>query len=175
MCTLFRLNWAMLHCREGNRGDAHTDLLQILSQHTTRNRTVILHSCSIDVTKIPAWKAVCHTLYFCVGSPSWRHLSPTWFAEVTLERILVESDTTIDHLATRLSGIYTVFAFQANTPILVVIAVVPIIYVGNTYYLSTALVVLQCMSFWEEPHLLLVDGIGCATVHVVLGRAAPAT
>ena len=31
------------------------------------------------------------------------------------------------------------------------------------------------MSFWEEPHLLLVDGIGCATVHVVLGRAAPAT
>ena len=33
----------VLHCREGNRGDAHTDLLQILSQHITRNRTVILH------------------------------------------------------------------------------------------------------------------------------------
>ena len=82
----------VLHCREGNRGDAQTDLLQILSQHIDRNRTVILHSCSIDSTKIPAWKAVCHVLYFYVGSPSWRHMSPTWFAEVTLERILVESD-----------------------------------------------------------------------------------
>ena len=31
-------------------------------------------------------------MYFCVGSPSWGHLSPTWFDEVTLGRILVESD-----------------------------------------------------------------------------------
>ena len=80
----------VLHCREGNGGDAHSDLLRILSQQISRNRTVILHS--IDATKIPAWKAVCEVLYFCVGSPSWDHLSPTWFAEVTLERILVESD-----------------------------------------------------------------------------------
>ena len=50
------------------------------------------HSCSIDVTKIPAWKDVCPNLYVCVDSPSCGHLSPTWFAEVTLDRVLVESD-----------------------------------------------------------------------------------